>query len=119
MKNLIAVVLALAVTTQSLWAAAPDQKHIEKIRNKVSQCMDDNRHVSIETHDHRKFAGTITQAGPDDFVLVNAAGTTTLSYSEVKKIKAPMDAHKRGVIVTLLVLGGLFGTLLAAAANDR
>lgn len=30
-----------------------------------------------------------------------------------------MDAHKRGVIVSLAVLGGLFGTLIAAAANDK
>jgi hypothetical protein len=43
----------------------------------------------------------------------------TFNYSEVKKIKAPMDQHTRGVIVTLAVLGGLFGIGIAAAANDR
>lgn len=119
MKNLIAFVLIFALAAQSLWAGTPDEKHVEKIRNKVSQCMDDGRHVSVETLDHRKFAGTIIQAGADDFVLTNAASTTTLSYNDVKKIKYPMDPHKRSAIVSLAVLGGLFGTLIAAAANDR
>ena len=118
-KNLIAFVLIFALAGQSLWAGTPDEKRVEKIRNKVSQCMDDGRHVSVETQDHRKFAGTIIQAGADDFVLTNAAGATTLSYSDVKKIKYPMDPHKRSAIVALAVLGGLFGTVIAAAANDR
>jgi hypothetical protein len=119
MKNLIAFVLIFGLAGQSLWAGTPHEKHVEKVRNKVSQCMDDGRHVSVETLDHRKFAGTITQAGLGDFVLANAAGTTTLSYSDVRNIKAPMDPHKRSVIVSIAVLGGLFGTLIAAAANDR
>ena len=119
MKNLIAFVLIFALAGQSLWAGAPDEKHVQKIRAKVSQCMDDGRHVSVETLDNRKFAGTIIQAGTDDFVLTNAAGTTTLSYNDVRKIKSPMDPRKRSAIVTLAVLGGLFGTVIAAAANDR
>ena len=119
MKNLIAFVLIFTLTGQSLWAGAPDEKHVEKIRARVSQCMDDGRHVSVETMDHRKFAGTIIQAGTDDFVLTNAAGTTTLSYNEVRKIKSPMNPRKLSAIVTLAVLGGLFGTVIAAAAHDQ
>jgi hypothetical protein len=118
-KNLTAFVLIFVLAGQSLWARTPDEKHVEKIRTKVSQCMDDGRHVSVETLDHRKFAGTIIQAGTDDFVLTNAAGTTTLSYSDVKKIKSPMDPRQRSAIVSLAVLGGLFGTLIAALAHDR
>jgi hypothetical protein len=118
-KSLIAFVLIFALATQSLCAGTADEKHVEKIRNKVNQCMDDGRHVSVETLDHRKFAGTIIQAGTDDFMLTNAAGTTTLTYADVKKIKSPMDPHKRGAIVSLAVFGGLFGTLIAALANDR
>src|SRR5215475_9726891 len=118
-KNLIAFVLIFVLAGQSLWAGAPDEQHVKKIRAKVSQCMDDGRHVSVETLDHRKFAGTIIQAGTDDFVLTNAAGTTTLNYNDVRKIKSPMDPRKRSAIVTLAVLGGLFGTVIAAAANDR
>jgi hypothetical protein len=118
-KNLIAFVLIFALAGQSLWAGTADEKHVEKIRNKVSQCMDDGRHVSVETVDHRKFAGTISQAGPDDFVLASSAGTTTIIYSDVKKIKSPMDPHKRGVIASIAVLGGLFGTLIVALTHDR
>ena len=119
MKNLITVVMIFVLAGQSLWAGTQDEKRVEKVRNKVSECMDDGRHVSVETLDHRKFAGTIIQAGPDDFVLTNAAGATKLSYIDVKKIKSPMDPRKRTAIVSLAVLGGLFGTVIAAAANDR
>src|ERR1043165_1082501 len=102
-KNLIVFVLIFALAGQSVWAGTADEKHVEKIRNKVSQCMDDGRHVSIETLDHRKFAGTIIQAGADDFVLTNAAGTTTLSYNDVKKIKSrseeqTSELQSRGLI---------------------
>ena len=41
MKSLIAFVLIFALAGQSLWAGTPDQKHLEKVRNKVSQSMDD------------------------------------------------------------------------------
>lgn len=119
MKNLTTFVLVLAMAGQSLWASGPDEKRLEKIRNKVSQCMDDGRHVSVETLDHRKFAGTITQAGLDDFVLASGTGTTTINYSDVRKLKSPMDPHKRSVIAAIGVLGGLFGTLIVAAAHDR
>jgi hypothetical protein len=119
MKHLLALFLVFTLGTQSLWATGQDAKHAAKIREKVSQYMDDGRHVSVETTDSRKFAGTIVKAGPDDFVLTNASGQVAFNYSDVKKIKAPMDQHTRGVIVTLAVLGGLFGTLIAAAANDR
>jgi hypothetical protein len=118
-KNLIAFVLIFVLAGQSLWAGPPDEKHLKEIRTKVSQCMDDGRHVSIEMLDHRKLAGTIIQSGIDEFVLTNAAGTTTLSYRDVKKIKSPMDPHKRGVIASIAVLGGLFGTLIVALAHDR
>src|SRR5262249_8056791 len=119
MKHLLAVFLIFSLGMQSLWAAGPDAKRAAKVREKVSQYLDDGRHVSVETADSRKFAGTIVKAGPDDFVLSNASGQMTFNYSEVKKIKAPMDPHKRSVIVSAVVLGGLFGLLAAAAANDK
>jgi hypothetical protein len=118
-KSLIAFALIFALAGQSLWAGAPDQKHVEKIHKKVNQYLDDGRHVTVETYDDRRLAGTITQAQADDFVLINAAGTITLRYKEVKSIKAPMDPQKRGLIVSIAVLGALFGTLIAAAAKDQ
>jgi len=118
-KAAITFALIFALAVPSLWAAAPDQKHVEKIRKKASQYLEDGRHVSVETYDQRKLAGTISQAGTDDFVLINAGHPVTLRYSEVKNIKAPMDPQKRGLIVSIAVLGALFGTLLAAAAHDQ
>ncbi len=119
MKAATIFALIFAMASQSLWAGVPDQKHVEKIRKKVSQYLEDGRHVSVETYDDHKLAGIISQAAPDDFVLINAGRPITLRYSEVRKVKAPMDPQKRSIIVSLAVLGALFGTLLAAAAHDR
>lgn len=118
MKTAIALALIFALVGQSLWAGAPDEKHVEKIRNKVSQYLEDGRHVSVETYDNRKMGGFISQSSLEDFVLINAGQPVTLRYSEVKKVKAPMDPHKRSAIVGLIVLGGLFGTLAAALSHD-
>ena len=119
MKHLLAVCLIFSLGTQALWAAGQDAKQAAKVRERVSHYLDDGRRVSVETMDKRKFAGTIVKAGPDDFVLTNASGEITFNYTDVKKIKAPMDPHQRGTIVALAVLGGLFGVLTAAAANDK
>lgn len=118
-KTVIALGLIFALASQSLWAGAPDQKHVEKIHKKVSQYLEDGRHVSVETYDNHKMGGFISQASLEDFVLINAGQPVTLRYSEVKKVKAPMDPQKRSIIVSLVVLGGLFGTLIAAASHDR
>lgn len=113
MKTAIALVLILVLAGQSLWAGTPDQKHVEKIRKKVSQYLEDGRHVSVETYDNHKLGGFISQASLEDFVLINTGQPVTLRYSEVKKVKAPMDPQKRSIIVSLVVLGSLFGTLIA------
>jgi hypothetical protein len=118
-KTAIAFALIFALASQALWAGVPDQKHVEKIRKKVSQYLEDGRHVSVETYDDHKLAGIISQAAPDDFVLINAGRPVTLRYSEVKKVKAPMDPQKRSIIVSIAVLGALFGTILAAAVHDQ
>jgi len=119
MKTAVAVVLMFVLVGQSLWAGVPDQKHEAKIRKRVSQYLEDGRRVSVETYDDRKLAGVISQAAPDDFVLINAGRLVTLRYGEVRKIKAPMDPQKRSIIATMAVLGGLFGTLLYVAAHDQ
>ncbi len=119
MKNLIAVILALALTGQSLWAKAPDQKHVEKIKSQATKYLDSGNHVSVETYDNRQLGGTITETTAEAFVLTNAASSTKLSYSDVKKIKSPMSRRKKSAIVGAAVLGGLFGLVFAAAANDK
>jgi len=42
-----------------------------------------------------------------------------LSYSDVKKIKSPMSQRKKSAIVSAVVLGGLFGLVFGALANDK
>jgi hypothetical protein len=118
MKNLIAVILVFALAGQSLWAAAPDRKHVEKIKSQAARYLDSGGHVSVETYDSRQFGGTITETNLEGFVLTNAAGSAALSYSDVKKIKSPMNAHKRSAIVGAAVLAGLFGLVFGALAND-
>ncbi len=119
MKNLIAAILVFALAGQSLWAKAPEQKHVEKIKSQATKYLDSGNHVSIETNDNRQLGGTITEVNPESFVLANAAGSTTLSYSDVKKIKSPMSQRKKSAIVSAVVLGGLFGLVFGALANDK
>ncbi len=119
MKNLIAVILVFTLAGQSLWASVPDQKHVEKIKNQAAKYLDSGNHVSVETYDHHQFGGTITQTTPDGLVLTNAAGSTTLSYSDVKKIKSPMNPHKRSAIIGAAIMAGLFGLLFGALASDK
>jgi hypothetical protein len=119
MKNLIAVILVFALAGQPLRASVPDQKHVEKIKSQAARYLDSGNHVSVETYDNHQFGGTITQATPDSFVLTNAAGSTTLSYSDVKKIKSPMNPHKRSAIIGAAIMAGLFGLLFGALATDK
>ena len=119
MKTLLTAILIFALAGQSLWATVPDQKHVEKIKNQAARYLDSGNHVSVQTYDNQQFGGTITQANPDGFVLTNAAGSTTLSYSDVKKIKSPMNPHKRSALVSAAVLAGLFGLVFGALLSDK
>jgi len=58
MKNLIAAILVFALAGQSLWAKAPEQKHVEKIKSQATKYLDSGNHVSIETNDNRQLGGT-------------------------------------------------------------
>jgi hypothetical protein len=92
---------------------------VEKIKSQAAKYLDSGNHVSVETYDNHQFGGTITQTTPDGFVLTNAAGSTTLSYSDVKKIKSPMNPHKRSALVGAAVLAGLFGLVFGALLSDK
>ncbi len=99
--------------------AGPDQKHIDKIKKKVSSYIERDLRVSVETFDDRKLHGSISEAGPETFVLTNESRSTTLGYAEVKKIKAPLDPRTKKAIITAIVLGGLFGGLFGLLSQDR
>lgn len=120
MKSFVAVVLALCLGCSSCFASSgPDQKHISKIKTQVSRYLEKGAMVSVETYDQRKMWGEINQANPDTFVLTVAGQPTTLSYADVKKIKAPMSPAIKQRIAIAAVLGGLTAILLTAAVQER
>lgn len=116
MRNIIAVALLLVIGSQVLWG---QNTHLDKIRSQVGRSLADKRALSVETADHRKLKGVVTQAGEDDFTLDNDGTPVTLRYDEVAKAKLPMTKGQRSVLVGAGILGGLFGLIAAAAANDR
>ena len=89
---------------------APDQKHIEAIKRKVASCLENSRHVTIQTFDGRELQGSISEAGADSFVLSFHGNSTTLNYAEVKGVKwpSPVSRAMKTVIVVAAVTGGLF-----------
>ena len=112
--------LVLSIGCSSCFAGSgPDQKHIEKIKKQVSKYLDRGAMVSVETYDQRKLWGEINKAEPGTFVLTVAGQPTTLSYADVKKIKAPMSPATKQRIAIAGVLGGLTGLLLVFAAQDK
>jgi len=122
MKQLLACMLVLTLTCPSLCAQKqPNQKHIESMKKRVAKCVDDQRTVAIETYDGRHLQGAIGEARPDDFVLSFGQQTTTLAYSDVKKIKwhSEMSRQGKGLVAAAVLTGGLLAVvLLVATARD-
>lgn len=122
MQRIVASLLALALLATSLRASpGPDQKHIDSIKKKVASCLENSRHVTIETYDDRKMHGLISEAESDSFVLVFQSKSTTLNYADIKKIKWPSAVSREvktiliatavtaAVFVAVALLGGLRG----------
>jgi hypothetical protein len=119
MKQLIALLLIFGIACPSVYAMpSPDQKHIDKIKKKVSSCLEKGSRVSVETFDNRKLQGSISEADVDTFVLTNESRSATLAYDEIKKIKSPLDRHTKGAIIAAIVLGGLFGLTAIGLSQD-
>ena len=119
MKRIAAFLLILGISCSACFAGSgPDQKHIDKIRKQVSKLMDRGAMVTVETYDQHKLWGAINEAGPDTFVLTVADKPATLHYSDVRKIKAPMDVATKRRIVMAAVLGGLLGLTTVVLSHD-
>ena len=119
MKRFLAYLLAFALACPSVWGQQqPNEKHVESIKKKVANCVDNQRTVSIQTYDGRHLQGMIGEAGPDSFVLTFRQQETTLAYSEVKKIKWHSELSRQGkaLLVTAIVTGGLFALVIAVAS---
>jgi len=115
MKKTLICLLLFALISAPAWASpAPDAKHIDSIRKKVASCVDHQRRVVVETYDDRRMLGLITEARADDFVLSSAGHTTTLSYSDVKKVKWPSPLTKEAwaAIGAAAIAGALYGLVV-------
>ena len=120
MKKLFSCVLIFTFACSQLWASpSPDQKHVDGVKKKVTECMEHDRRATIETYDDRRLQGSISEATADNFVVTNEGRSTTLSYTDVKKIKSPMSAGKKRAIITGIVTAGLFGLLAGALSQDK
>lgn len=89
MKKLLASLLSLALLSLPLYAAPPDQKHIDSIRKKVHHCLERSCAASVVTYDDRELRGSVTEADADTFTLYNVGNRITLSYADVRKFKSP------------------------------
>ncbi|HWZ96679.1 MAG TPA: hypothetical protein VN025_02870 [Candidatus Dormibacteraeota bacterium] len=122
MKKFLVSLLILSFTCPQIGAQQqPDQKHIESIKKRVADSVDKQRSVVIETYDHRRLQGSISEAGPDSFVLNYQVQATTLEYSDVKKIKwhSQLSRQSKSLVVAAIVTGGLFALIiLVGAARD-
>jgi hypothetical protein len=122
MQRIVTSLLVVVFFATTLRASQnPDQKHIDSIKKKVASCLENSRHVTIETYDDRKLQGLIGEAESDSFVLVFQSKSTTLNYADVKKIKWPstMSREVKAIIIAtagtaaiflaVVLLGGLRG----------
>ena len=122
MKRMLACVLVFALVCPAISAQQqPSQKHIDSIKKKVANAVDNQRTVAIQTYDGRRLQGAIGEAGPDSFVLSFQQQDTTLTYSDVKKIKwhSELSRQGKGVVAAIVITGGLLAlVLLVATARD-
>lgn len=122
MRKLIATLLVCVFVTPPPCAGqAPDHKHVETVKKKVASCLENSRHLFIETYDDRKLQGLIGEAGPESFVLSFGGKSTTLNYADVKKIKWPSamsKAAKTAILATTVVGGLLLGVVLLGGLKN-
>ena len=115
MRKFIALLLVLGIGCPACFAGnGPDQKHVEKIKKQVSKYLENGRRVSVETYNQHQMLGAINEAGPDTFVLTVAGSPTRIPYTDVKKIKTPIDTQERLRIIGLAIPVGILVFLLIA-----
>ena len=117
MKNMIASLLVVALTSCQMWAdPGPDQAHTDAVKKKVVHCLDHQGRVVLETYDNRRLQGVITEAGAEDFVVSYAGQATTLPYRDVTKIKwqSPVSRHVRAVLLNMALAAAFAAAMYGA-----
>src|SRR3974377_375593 len=105
MNKLIALAVVFTLFASQLAASpGPDQKHIETIKKRVLNALENSRHVIIETYDDRILQGEIGEASTDTFNL-EFQKSTTLAYADVRKIKwhSPMPREVKTILIATAV----------------
>jgi hypothetical protein len=120
MKELVSCLLVFTLMCPALWSdPVPNQKHIDHIQKKISESITQHRIVVIDTYDHRRLQGLVSEADADGFVLAIQGTSTTLKYAQVEKVgwsprvvSTVGNAAKFGIVagvvtiaVLLLVIG--------------
>jgi len=122
LKKSIAGLLVFALLASGVCASqTPDRKHTDAIRKKVSSCLENSRHVAVQTYDGRQLQGSVSEAGPEFFALTFQGNSTALNYTDVKSIKWPSPISKpvkdiilatsitAGLVLFFVLIGGLRG----------
>ena len=115
MKRSLICLLVFALTCSRVSASpGPDQRHLEAVKKRVVRCVDRQRRVVVETVDGKRFAGAISEAGSDSFVLVYGGRATNLRYRDVKKIRwqSPVWKNAQAVAIAAGVTAAIFGLVV-------
>ncbi len=121
MRKLVSVGVVLALMSAQLMAdPATDARHAQKIRIKADQALEHHRVVTVETADHRRLQGLVSETQPDHFVLIFEGRTTTLTYAEVERITWPQHMPRPVVaaLTGLAVAGVLYGVVHLLLARN-
>src|ERR1035438_1340113 len=123
MKRLVSCLLVFTLTCPALWSdPVPNQKHIDRIQKKISESITQHRIVVIDTYDHRRLQGLVSEAQSDGFVLAIQGTSTTLKYAEVEKVgsasRVVSRVGKAAIIGTLAGVAFIVVLLLVVRIHD-
>jgi hypothetical protein len=120
MNRILACLLIFTLVYPRLWAdSGPDQNHTDTIRKKAAECVEKQRRVAVEMFDGRRLQGAISEAGQDTFVVSFGSRSTTLVYTDVKKIEwqSPISSRVEVGIISAAIVSSLI--LIVYLVNRR
>jgi hypothetical protein len=129
MQKLLSLALILLIASSSLAQQAALSKNAASVKRKVSTLSPHAPVSVVPIHAHEEF-GEFISSGDETFTFydVDRKSDVTLRFDEVRKIKDGYGGynsvqrrhtdHTKGLVITLVVIGGL-GVLIAAAATAR
>ena len=98
-----------------------DARRVGKLKERAEKFYKGRvRRVEVKLKDGRKLKGRVVGTGETDFLLADTkAGTTSMiRYDEVKHLGVPID-HKRGLIMTGVIVGIFTWIILGLRSVDQ